>query len=85
MMGMFARCVVVGRVVGSGLAFHFFKEISMDDKSNRGPADRIRVNVHEAYEVQYWTKALGCTAEELKAAVKAVGVMVEDVRKHLRK
>jgi hypothetical protein len=27
-----------------------------DDKSNRGPADRARINVNEDYEVAYWTK-----------------------------
>lgn len=54
-----------------------------DDKSNRGPADRARVNVNEDYEVQYWTKAFGCTAEQLRDAVEAVGVMADDVRKYL--
>jgi hypothetical protein len=56
-----------------------------DDKSKKGPADRDRINVHEAYEVEYWTKKFGCTAEELKAAVKKVGVMVKDVEAELKK
>ena len=56
-----------------------------DDKSNRGPQDRARINVNEDYELAYWTKALGCTAEQLKAAVKAVGVSADAVRAHLKK
>jgi hypothetical protein len=56
-----------------------------DDKSNRGPQDRARINVNEDYELAYWTKELGCTAEELRAAVKAAGVSADAVRAHLKK
>jgi hypothetical protein len=56
-----------------------------DDKSNSGPQDRARINVNEDYELAYWTKALGCTADELRAAVKAVGVGADAVRTHLKK
>jgi hypothetical protein len=51
-----------------------------DDKSNRGPADRSRINVHEDYEVRYWTKKFNCTADQLRAAVAAVGVSAEKVQ-----
>nr|WP_312183602.1 DUF3606 domain-containing protein [Massilia timonae] len=37
------------------------------------------------HEVRYWTEELGVIREELERAVKAVGVMMEDVRKHLKK
>jgi hypothetical protein len=30
-----------------------------DDLKNRGAQDRSRVNIHEDYEVQYWTKKWG--------------------------
>jgi Protein of unknown function (DUF3606) len=56
-----------------------------DDKSNRGPQDASRVNVNEDYEVRYWTKKFGCTAEQLRAAVKAVGVSAKAVEAHLKK
>jgi hypothetical protein len=56
-----------------------------DDKSNRGPQDASRINVHEEYEVRYWTKALGVTKEALEAAVKKVGVSADAVRKELGK
>jgi hypothetical protein len=56
-----------------------------DDLTNRGQADRLRINVNEHHEVLYWTEALECTEEELRAAVDAVGVMATDVRVHLGK
>lgn len=56
-----------------------------DDLKNRGEQDRIRINAHEEHEVRYWTKELNVTREELERAVKAVGVMAADVRKHLGK
>ncbi len=37
-----------------------------DDKSNRGPADRARVNIHEPYEVEYWSKEFGVTPAKLR-------------------
>lgn len=56
-----------------------------DDTTKRGSQDRLRINVHEPWELRDWTKELGVTAEELKAAVQAVGPMAADVRKHLGK
>lgn len=56
-----------------------------DDLSKRGPQDADRVNVHEDWEVRYWCKAFSCTEQELKAAVKAVGVSAVAVRKHFGK
>jgi hypothetical protein len=56
-----------------------------DDTSNRGPADRTRINVNEDYEVAYWTKELGVSADRLKELVAKHGVMTADVRKALGK
>lgn len=56
-----------------------------DNLGNRGPQDRARVNTSEDWELKYWTKEFGVTEEQLKAAVKAVGPMVVDVRKKLGK
>ncbi len=55
-----------------------------DDKSKTRPHDAERVNVHEDYEVEYWSKKFKCTPAELKAAVTKVGVMVKDVEKELK-
>lgn len=56
-----------------------------DDLSNRGPADRARINFNEPHEVRWWTKTLGCTEAELKAAARAAGVMADKVRAHLKR
>jgi hypothetical protein len=56
-----------------------------DDKKNAGSPDRDRINVNEDYELQYWTKALGVSADELRAAVRAVGPSAAAVREHLGK
>jgi hypothetical protein len=56
-----------------------------DDKTSRGPADASRINVHEDYELRYWSQKFGVTSEQLRAAVKAVGVMAKDVEAQLKK
>lgn len=54
-----------------------------DDKCNTGTPDRDRINLSEDDEVQYWTQALGVSEDELREAVKAVGLTSEAVRNHL--
>jgi hypothetical protein len=56
-----------------------------DDKTKTGPADDKRVNVHEDYELRYWSGKFGVTPEKLKDAVRKVGPMVDDVKKELGK
>ncbi|MGO4700306.1 DUF3606 domain-containing protein [Dyella sp. 2RAB6] len=56
-----------------------------DDLSKRGPQDAAKVNIHEDWEVRYWCKAFGCTEQQLKAAVKTVGVSAAAVRRHFGK
>lgn len=56
-----------------------------DDKNNRGPRDAERINVHEDYEIRYWTKKWGVTEAELRLAVNRVGVIAKDVAKALGK
>ena len=57
----------------------------VDDLKNRGPADRSRVNVHEAWELDWWARKWGVTAAQLKGAVARVGVMTDDVAAMLSK
>ena len=56
-----------------------------DDKSKTGSPDRDRINLSEVYEVQYWTKELGVSEQELREAVKAVGNTSKAVRERLGK
>jgi len=61
-----------------------FKEATMSDNlQSRGPQDRSRINLHEKWEVQYWTRELGVTEEELQEAVKTAGSSANAVREHL--
>jgi hypothetical protein len=55
-----------------------------DNLQNRGQQDRARINLHEKHEIQYWTKTLGVSQEELEQAVKKAGNSAEAVRQHLR-
>jgi hypothetical protein len=55
----------------------------VDDTNNRGPQDRSRVNVHEAWEVRWWCREFGCTEQQLRDAVRKVGVSVAAVRREL--
>jgi hypothetical protein len=56
----------------------------MDDKTKTSGRDRQRINIHEDYEVRYWSQRFGCTPEQLKAAVEKVGVMVDNVERELK-
>ena len=54
-----------------------------DDLSQRGAADRTRINVNEDHEVAYWVGRFGVTETELRTAVAEVGVSAEAVALHL--
>ena len=54
-----------------------------DNKKKRGKPDRIRIALNQVHELRHWRKAFGVTTATLRAAVKAVGPMVENVRAHL--
>jgi Protein of unknown function (DUF3606) len=56
-----------------------------DDLSNRGPQDRSRISMNEDYEVQYWTKALGVSKEELQNLVDEHGNSAANIKEVLGK
>jgi hypothetical protein len=55
----------------------------MDDLKKKGPQDRSKINMHEAYEVKYWTKELGVNKEQLQKLVDKVGNSAAAVREEL--
>ena len=55
-----------------------------DDKTKRGTADRIRVNVNERFELDRWKKRLSVSGQQLLAAVRKVGPMLANVKTYLR-
>ncbi len=57
----------------------------MDDKKKTRILDSKEINIHETYEVEYWTKTFDVTKAQLKAAINAAGTSVAAVKKHLKK
>lgn len=57
----------------------------MSDDTSQTGQDRKRISLQEDYEVRDWCKSLGCTPEQLRAAVQAVGDSADAVRAHLHK
>jgi hypothetical protein len=56
---------------------------AMDNLHNKGQPDRSKINMHEDYEVKYWTRELGVSKETLQKAVDKVGNAAASVRKEL--
>jgi hypothetical protein len=54
-----------------------------DDLKQTGRADDQRINVDQDHELNYWSKELGVSRDELRSAVQQAGPMVRDVRQHL--
>jgi hypothetical protein len=53
-----------------------------DDPTKRRPQDASRINIHEPYEVSWWTHELGCTERQLREAVQEVGTSARAVRNY---
>ena len=54
-----------------------------DDLRSRDGRDRTRINVNEEWELQYWSEKFGCSENDLRAAVNAVGTSADAVQNHL--
>ncbi len=54
-----------------------------DNLAIRRPQDPTKINLQEDWEVKYWTRALGVTADQLKRAVDEVGPLVVKVKSYL--
>ena len=55
-----------------------------DNKKDIGSPDRDKISVSEEYEVSYWSKKFGVTAQQLKDAVKKVGNSPKKVESYLK-
>ena len=60
------------------------RTVMSDDRTKTGGQDRTRISLSEDYEVRDWSKKFGVTADELRAAVKAVGNEAKTVEAHLK-
>ena len=57
----------------------------MADDTTKTAQDRKLISLKEDYEVRDWCRSLGCTPEQLRTAVKAVGNSADAVRQYLDK
>jgi hypothetical protein len=55
----------------------------MDDLNIKSAQDRSKINIHEPHEVQYWTRHLNISKDQLQKAVDKVGNAAAAVRKEL--
>ena len=53
-----------------------------DDKS-KSVDERKHINVHDDYEIRFWSKKFGVSPNELRCAVSKVGVFADDVVREL--
>lgn len=58
-------------------------EETMAGLIKKSTPDRSKINTREAWEMKYWTKALGVSKQELLRAVDRVGNSASAVRKEL--
>jgi hypothetical protein len=56
-----------------------------DDLRQTGKADDQRINVEQDHELNYWSKELGVSREQLRNAVQQAGPLVRNVRQHLNR
>jgi len=56
-----------------------------DNKKITHPHDAKRIDIKDPAEVRGWCNTLGCTAQQLKDAVKAAGTSASAVKKKLGK
>jgi hypothetical protein len=55
-----------------------------DHKTRRQAPEPKRINAADGYELIYWKRQLGCTEQQLRAAIAATGPEVEQVRVYLK-
>jgi len=56
-----------------------------DDLRQTGRQDDQRINPDQDHELNYWSKELGVSRDELRRAVEQAGPMVKNVRQHLNR
>ena len=56
-----------------------------DHATNTVPQDASRVSIHDESELEYWSKKLGVTPAQLRAAVAKVGDLVRRVETELKR
>jgi hypothetical protein len=55
----------------------------MSENKSRTAADRKRINVHEDYELRFWSKKFGVSRDELRRTASKVGNFADDIAREL--
>jgi hypothetical protein len=55
----------------------------MDNLTKKDQRDRSKINMHEVWEVEYWTKHFGISKSDLQRAIEKVGNSAAAIRKEL--
>jgi hypothetical protein len=77
------KSLIIAACIFEGKFKHFYT--MSDNKSKTDNRDRTRINVNEAYELQYWSEKLNVTPNELRSAVEATGSEdAEKIAEYLR-
>ena len=50
----------------------------------RSGSERQRINASDGYELNYWTRQLRCTEQELRVAIAVAGPEISAVRGYLQ-
>ena len=59
-------------------------ETDMPDDTTKTGRDRKFISLEQDYEIRVWAMSLGCTENQLREAVKAVGNSADKVREYLK-
>ncbi|HET9717354.1 MAG TPA: DUF3606 domain-containing protein [Pseudolabrys sp.] len=65
--------------------FFPFPRTRLADNRIKTTTDRKRIDVDQEYELRYWSGKLDVSEQRVKAAVKRVGTMADDVAGELAK
>jgi hypothetical protein len=57
----------------------------VNDDMMRNPADPMRININEHYELAYWARHLSVSREELSEAARRAGPKLDDIKRQLVK
>jgi small-conductance mechanosensitive channel len=55
-----------------------------ENQLKRHSRERQRINASDGYELNYWTRQLRCTEQELRVAIAVAGPEIAAVRSHLQ-
>lgn len=56
-----------------------------DNLKIRQPEDPKQINVHEDWELEYWSNKFDITKDQLLQTIQKIGTYVDDVQNYLNK